>query len=56
MHQEAHCYKCRTQLGQAEGSSTFKALLIACQATRDTLVFTAKCPNCGTVNHVKTKY
>lgn len=56
MHQEAHCYKCRTQLGQAEGSSTSKALPIACQATRDTLVFTVACPKCGAVNHVKIKY
>ena len=56
MNTEAHCYKCRTPLGQLQGLYTFYTLLKACQATSETLTFSVVCPKCGADNHIKIKY
>ena len=54
MNTEVRCYKCSRQLGTTD-SDDFKAIVfpMAVQAAEGQLLFTIKCPRCGSHNHVK---
>ena len=54
MNTEVRCYKCSRQLGTTD-SDDFKAIVfpMAVQAAEGQLLFTIKCPRCGSHNHIK---